>query len=210
MTPNIHSTANNDSADSKSRHEMRNRLNKANLAIKLIEKQLAAGQVEAAENTLSVAISALHETDQEIAKDLSPSDARSIPNDMGDQDQGSRPRRALIVEDDPNERALLASYLRVCGYEVDTAEDGHAALEYLSERKPDAVVMDMQMPRIDGCEAVREIRSNDSLDDVKLFVVSGMDQDQMQVPSGDRGVQRWFQKPLSPEDLVNELQTSLN
>jgi carbon storage regulator CsrA len=196
------------SAESESQHQMRNRLNKANLAIKLIGKQLAAGQVDAAEETLSVAIAALHETDQEIAKDLLPSDTRSIPNDGVDED--SRPKRALIVEDDPNERALLASYLRACGYEVDTAEDGHAALEYLSEQKPDAVVMDMQMPRLDGCEALREIRANDSLDDVKLFVVSGMDQDQTQVPSGDRGVQRWFQKPLSPEDLVNELAASLN
>ncbi|MGB7325455.1 MAG: response regulator, partial [Rubripirellula sp.] len=76
--------------------------------------------------------------------------------------------------------------------------------------KPDAVVMDMEMPRLNGSDCVKEIRSDYQFDDMKLFVVSGMEQRAMNVPSGDRGVQRWFQKPISPEELVDELASSLN
>jgi DNA-binding response OmpR family regulator len=119
-------------------------------------------------------------------------------------------KRALLVEDDPNERALLAAYLRASGYDVDTACDGQEALEYLAQQKPDAVVMDMEMPRLGGRAVVQKIRADDSLSDVKVFVVSGMEQLHMQIPTGDRGVERWFQKPLCPEELVNELVASLN
>lgn len=190
-----------ENSDSESNHELRNRLNKANLALRLASKLLTVGRVEDAEQSLSTALETLDNLDRqsEFAPTFEPLLA----------EPGKR-KRALLVEDDPNERALLASYLRASGFDVDTAQDGQAALEYLSRQKPDAVVMDMEMPRLSGREAVREIRADDSFDDMKLFIVSGMAQQAANVPSGDRGVQRWFQKPLSPEDLVEELTSSLN
>ena len=78
-------------------------------------------------------------------------------------------------------------------------------MDYLSSHKPDAVVMDMEMPRLNGRDTIEEIRRDEQFDDMKVFVVSGMEQKAMNVASGDRGVQRWFQKPLRPEDLVKEL-----
>ena len=109
-----------------------------------------------------------------------------------------------------NRSLLLAAYLQASGYDVDTAEDGLAALEYLSKNTPDAVVMDMEMPRLNGSQCVKRIRSDKRFDDMKLFVVSGMEQKAMKVAAGNLGVQRWFQKPLCPEDLVKELEASLN
>ncbi len=187
-------------SDSETKHALRNRLNKANLAMKLVSKQLALGRVEDAETSLAIALGALHDLDVN-------SESTPVPRSFSPK-TGSR-KRALLVEDDPNERALLASYLRASGFEVDTAEDGQAALEYLTQQKPDAVVMDMEMPRLSGQEAIREIRADDNFADIKLFIVSGMERCK-NVPIGDRGVQRWFQKPLCPEDLVQELSTSLN
>ena len=192
---------------SKEQHELRNRLNKANLAMQLLRKQLAEDKVTDAEESLAIALEAFDQMERAVA---AQGTARPKPFcDESRLDQGNR-KRALLVEDDPNERTLLASYLRASGYEVDTAEDGQAALEYLADHKPDAVVMDMEMPRLNGSECVKEIRNDYQFDDMKLFVVSGMEQKAMKVPTGDRGVQRWFTKPLCPEDLVNELDTSLN
>ena len=193
-------------ATSKEEHELRNRLNRANLAMQLLQKQLAAGRVNDAEESLTIALQAYDQMEKAVASpDAAPEDS-CFDACVSDAVR----KRALLVEDDPNERMLLASYLRASGYDVDTAEDGQAALDYLADHKPDAVVMDMEMPRLSGIECVKEIRNDYDVDEMKLFVVSGMNQKAANVPSGDQGVQRWFQKPLSPEDLVNELESSLN
>lgn len=211
------------SADGSLNHELRNRLNRANLALSLVQKQLSLGQVAAAEKSLALALETFAELEKNPAADVFRnqlphsqavnSQAASLAQAVSSTPaptKANKPKRALLVEDNPNERELLASYLRASGYIVDTAEDGQAALEYLSQHKPDAVVMDMEMPRLSGGETVAEIRHDDHFNDVKLFIVSGLSQEKTKIPTGDRGVQRWFQKPLRPEDLVNELSASLN
>lgn len=194
--------------DVKARHHLRNQLNKANLALQLIHKQLSAGLIDDAEESLTMALSSLSDLDRGVSGNQT---SFQLPKAKATQEHSKAPRkRALLVEDDPNERALLAAYLRASGYDVDTACDGQEALEYLAQQKPDAVVMDMEMPRVGGRVLVQKIREDDSLSDIKVFVVSGMEQLHLQIPSGDRGVERWFQKPLCPEELVNELVASLN
>lgn len=201
---------------SASRHALLNRLNQATLALRLIAKQMAQGQLEQAEHTLSVALAAFQTLEQSAAQDAALvaliQNQHSLQTLLFDRSQEKivKSKRALLVEDDPNERCLLASYLRSSGFEVDTACDGIEALEYLAKHKPDAVVMDMQMPRLAGDETVREIRSDYHFDDVKLFVVSGQEQSSANVPVGDRGIQRWFQKPLNPDSLVKEIMAGLN
>ena len=198
------------SAD-ETKHELRNRLNKANLALKLVSKQLAIGRIEDAEISLSTALQTLNAIDQQTESTEPAGDFESSAGEDGQtRESQSQRKRALLVEDDPNERALLASYLRASGFDVDTAEDGHAALEYLANGKPDAVVMDMEMPRLGGNDTVRKIRSNDFFDDMRVFVVSGTEQKLTNLTTGARGVQRWFQKPLCPEDLVREMSTTLH
>lgn len=205
------STADSVDVSAKAMHDLRNRLNKAQLAMTLLEKQLATGRMADAEASLALALKTFDEMERAagsaaVAQAGAGFEVTAMKDKAVPADGQSKPKkRALLVEDDPNERMLLASYLRASGYEVDTAEDGQAALDYLSTRKPDAVVMDMEMPRLNGRDAIQEIRSDEQFDDMKVFVVSGMAQKTMNVPSGDRGVQRWFQKPLRPEDLVDEL-----
>src|SRR5207248_2532852 len=80
-----------------------------------------------------------------------------------------RPRKALLVEDNANERELLAKFLRLGGFEVDTAGDGADALDYLRAKgKPDVVLMDMGMPRCDGPTTIRRIRGDRALSDLKI------------------------------------------
>lgn len=192
----------------KKHHDFKNRLNQVSLAISLAQKQLANGAADDAAKSLANALDTLQQWEQEDAR------RRNVPPGVsfepGAMVPGKPRKKALLVEDDPNERRLLASYLHASGYDVETAEDGHVALERLAKQKPDAVVMDMEMPRLHGRDCVRQIRSDRQFDDLKLFVVSGMDRERMQVPLGDRGVQRWFSKPLQPEELVFELANSLN
>jgi len=207
--PSSLANAESSTADqAKMKHDRLNQLNQANLALRLVQKQLATGDGSGAEKTLQIALSTFSLLEQQISSTRSPF-AAADPQVASTSGQTGK-KLALVVEDDPNERSLLAGYLRASGYQVDTVEDGRAALEYLSQRTPDAVVMDMEMPRLHGRETIAAIRANTKFDDLRLFVVSGSDQHETQVPVGERGIQRWFQKPLEPEDLVKELADSLN
>jgi CheY-like chemotaxis protein len=179
-------------------HRIRNRLNAATLALHLLQKQLEAGLTRSGEATIENALHELESLDRDVGRDLSDAAV-------------SHARRALLVEDNSNESELLAGYLRLCGYEVDTAQDGLAAISYLREReRPDVVLLDMMMPRLDGAKTVTSIRSDPRLEGIRVFAVSGSDRESMGMEIGPRGVDRWFRKPINPRDFVAELDKHLS
>ncbi len=120
------------------------------------------------------------------------------------------PRRALVVEDNPNERELLALFLRNAGLDVDTACDGSDALDYLhTHRRPDVVLLDMGLPRCDGVTVVRKVRQDPAYDGLMIFAISGQAPDSFSVSQGPGGVDRWFHKPVDPADLVRGMRQDL-
>jgi len=113
-------------------------------------------------------------------------------------------RKALVVEDNHNERRLLASYLALSGFEVESVDDGLQALDYLaSHEPPDAVVLDMHLPRLGGEQAVTVLRSDPRFRGLRVYAVSGMSRHDVRVPVGPGGVNQWFTKPLDPQQLVD-------
>jgi len=131
---------------------------------------------------------------------------RGMEVDAGEvlEQQERRSPRALLVEDDANERSLLASYLQLRGIDITTANDGQDAMDFLSlHAPPDVVLLDMHMPRCDGRQLIHSIRANAAMRRVKLFAVSGTDPRVLGVPDGPNGVDRWYAKPLDPERLVD-------
>jgi CheY-like chemotaxis protein len=70
----------------------------------------------------------------------------------------SRPKRILVVDDEEDVQVLICRILRDAGFEVDSAEDGAVALERLSDRRPDLVVLDLMMPGIDGWGVLERMR----------------------------------------------------
>ena len=184
----------------KERHELRNRLHAAKLALHLLQRQLDAGKSEKAERTLSRALNALGSLDDMAAEPV------AIRKELAKEGKC----RALIVEDNPNERNLMVGFLEICGYQVDAVEDGAAALAFLAENDhPDIVLLDVNMPRMDGPSTVSAIRSNPQYNDIKLFMVSGEDRDTVNLTEGAQGIQHWFSKPLEPKAFVNDLAKSI-
>jgi carbon storage regulator CsrA len=174
-------------------HEMRNHLHTALMGLCLVHKLLSRDMVEQAEQTLEELIANMQGLD--IA--LSASERSRLP---------SLRRRALVVEDNSNERQLLASYLSLSGFDVEAVDDGVKALDYLaSHDRPDAVVLDMQLPRLGGADAVSVLRSDPKFHGLKVFAVSGLDRQQARVPVGPQGVDFWFSKPLNPSELVEKI-----
>lgn len=180
-------------------HDIRNRLNATLLALHVLHEQLARDMVAEAEETLQRLLADMHGLDQDYGSQRVPAPA-------------DRPRRkALVVEDNSNERRLLAGYLSLAGYDVHTADDGLAALDYLaSHERPDAVVMDMQLPRLGGAAAVTVLRSDPRYQGLKVYAVSGMDRQELRLPEGPQGVDHWFSKPLDPGQLVERMNAELS
>ena len=126
------------------------------------------------------------------------------------EDEASTALSALLVESDPNERLLLAGYLRVSGIETTTANDNEDALNFLSlHAAPDIVLMDMKSPRCNGAFLVNAIRNGDHSQPQKLFAISESNPCDFGIRTGPDGIDRWFPKPVDPEHLVAEISHEL-
>jgi carbon storage regulator CsrA len=118
--------------------------------------------------------------------------------------------KALLVEDNPNERELLAIFLRLGGVDVELAGDGADALDYLrGGQRPDVVLLDMAMPRCDGPTTVREIRRDPAFGGLKIVAVAGLPEEDFNLGRGSAGVDRWFRKPVDPGLLLRCLKQEL-
>ncbi|MEM9826650.1 MAG: response regulator [Planctomycetota bacterium] len=191
-----------DEAAKKRRHDVRNRMHHANLALAVVQKQLNRGDMEKAQRALSQALTALGDLDQLAAE---PVGARKAIQ------QDKKVCRALLVEDDDNERELLAGFLELCGYHVDAVGDGIEAMDYLEkQQRPDLVLLDMNMPRMDGPATVSAIRKHPEYDDIKLFVVSGSDASDFTAAEDFSGVDCWFSKPINPAAFADNLHEELS
>jgi carbon storage regulator CsrA len=174
-------------------HKLRNDLNVVTLSIEMYERLVQQGDLDRAHQTYLQMLTRLKEIDMHHApaKIVVP-DAKPLA-------------RVLIVEDDDNERELLAGLLRMDGCCVDTVPDGAEAVARLSssEPRPDVVLLDMMLPKIDGPQTLSLIRKNDLLKNLTVFGMSGRRADEVGVTvGGQNGIDAWFEKPLNPNNLV--------
>ena len=109
----------------------------------------------------------------------------------------------LVVDDDQAVRDSLARSLHYSGWEVTTAGDGIEALARLSAMRPDAVIMDVMMPRLDGLEATRSLRASGN--DVPILVLTARDAVGDRVDGLDAGADDYMAKPFSFEELQARL-----
>ena len=109
----------------------------------------------------------------------------------------------LVVDDDQAVRDSLARSLQYTGYQVTTAQDGIEALAKLSSGYVDAVIMDVMMPRLDGLEATRMLRSSGN--DVPILVLTARDAIEDRVDGLDAGADDYMVKPFALDELLARL-----
>lgn len=115
--------------------------------------------------------------------------------------------RILVVDDDAAVRDSLRRSLAYNGYEVDTAPDGAAALDGIAVRRPDALVLDVMMPRLDGLETCRRLRA--AGDDLPILVLTARDAVSDRVAGLDAGADDYLPKPFALEELLARLRALL-
>ena len=115
--------------------------------------------------------------------------------------------RILVVDDDRAVRESLRRSLTFNGYTVDLATDGLDALEKVAATRPDAVVLDVMMPRLDGLEVCRRLRS--AGDDLPILVLTARDSVSERVAGLDAGADDYLPKPFALEELLARLRALL-
>lgn len=115
--------------------------------------------------------------------------------------------RILVVEDDPAVSAALDRALRLEGYEVAVEADGNAALRGLAVAPPDAVILDLGLPGLDGIEVCRRIRA--AGDDTPVLMLTARDAVDDRVQGLDAGADDYLVKPFALEELLARLRALL-
>lgn len=111
--------------------------------------------------------------------------------------------RVLVVDDEQRILNFLNSKLRASGYEVLTANNGAEALEQVQAQEPDLLVLDVMMPKMDGFETLRELRS---FSPVPVIVLSAKGTNADKVKGLDMGADDYLAKPFSPDELVARIE----
>jgi CheY-like chemotaxis protein len=122
----------------------------------------------------------------------------------------SKNRKILVVDDSPTVRKLISGKLEKCGHEVVCAVDGADALEKIKELKPDLVLLDITMPRMDGYQVCKHIRGDEETKDVPVVMISGKDGFFDKVRGRMAGTSGYITKPFGPETLMKTVETYLN
>jgi len=117
-----------------------------------------------------------------------------------------RDPRVPVVEDDEEIAQVLQRSLRLDGYEVRLAADGEAALDAAATYRPDLVILDLGLPRLDGMEVARRLRS---ADDVPILMLTARDALESRVEGLDAGADDYLIKPFERQELLARLRALL-
>jgi two-component system phosphate regulon response regulator PhoB len=113
----------------------------------------------------------------------------------------------LVVDDERDTRNVLQLLLRLEGHEVIAASDGVAALQAVGERRPDVIITDWMMPRMNGTELCRRLREDPTTRAVPIIVVSARG---LEPTHPDGLYERFLHKPFGLDELLEEVRTLLS
>jgi DNA-binding response OmpR family regulator len=113
-------------------------------------------------------------------------------------------RSAAIAEDDPEIQELLQFKLRANDFDVTTFEDGQSCIKHLEQHghEFDVVILDIMMPRTDGFQVLEHIRTDDSLSELPVLLLTARARESDVVEGFERGATDYMTKPFSPAEVV--------
>ena len=114
-------------------------------------------------------------------------------------------KKVLVVEDQEDNRQILRDLLASADYEMDEAENGQEALDAVARQRPDLILMDIQLPIMDGYEATRRIKADPALKDIPIIVVTSYALSGDEGKARDAGCDAYVTKPYSPRQLLAKI-----
>jgi DNA-binding response OmpR family regulator len=115
----------------------------------------------------------------------------------------------LVADDDPDILSLVSLRLEKAGYEVVSANDGREAYDAVQERRPDAAILDVRMPEMDGLELIRSIRADEQSKDMLVIALSARVREANIAEGLEAGADEYMQKPFSGKQLIELVEARL-
>ena len=118
-------------------------------------------------------------------------------------------KRILVVEDQEDNRQILRDLLANAGYEMIEAEDGEQALAQAAKHRPDLILMDIQLPLMDGYEATRRLKADPALRAIPVIVATSYALSGDEAKARAAGCDAYVAKPYSPRALLAKMREYL-
>ncbi len=114
-------------------------------------------------------------------------------------------KRILVVEDNPDNRTLIVDILLTQGYEVLVVPNGLECLGLLERERPDLILMDLRLPKLDGWEAARRIKSHPEWQDIPVIALTAQAMIGDRQKALDAGCDDYIPKPLDMRELTSKI-----
>ena len=119
-------------------------------------------------------------------------------------------KRILLAEDEPSVTRLIQVNLELAGYTLDCVADGEAALAAIRDALPDLLILDVTMPRLDGFEVLRALKSDPETAQLPVVMLTGKSDDESVFKAWQSGVDCYMTKPFDPAELATMVQRLLS
>ncbi|NTZ17842.1 response regulator transcription factor [Paenibacillus sp. JMULE4] len=116
-------------------------------------------------------------------------------------------KKILVVDDEPSISMLIEFNLKLVGYDVHCVYDGESVFSTIKEYRPDLIVLDLMLPKVDGFQVCRRLRSQNNL--VPIIMLTAMHDLSDKIAGLDNGADDYMTKPFSPQELISRIQAIL-
>jgi DNA-binding response OmpR family regulator len=114
-------------------------------------------------------------------------------------------KKILVAEDEPDIRGLIAFSLQYAGFDVVEASNGRDAVDKAAAEKPDLILLDVRMPKMNGYEACKALKSRKSTRDIPVVFLSARGQESEIKHGLDLGAEEYILKPFAPDELYRRV-----
>src|SRR3989338_138821 len=114
----------------------------------------------------------------------------------------SRKKKILVVDDEKDLTALVSLHMKMAGFEVLTASNGEKALDLSREEKPDLIILDLMLPKIDGWQVCERLQQDIATQDIPVIMLTARAETEDKLKGFEAGADDYVTKPFSPRELV--------
>lgn len=136
-------------------------------------------------------------------------DASEVARDTATPSVGPLPQRILVVEDDPDLCDLLCDLLNTQGYRAEAVQDGAAAIRRVADACPDAVVLDVMLPEMDGFQVCQALKFHRETNLIPILMLTALDSAEARQRGLRVGADRYLTKPFQPDELLRQLRGTI-
>jgi CheY-like chemotaxis protein len=133
---------------------------------------------------------------------------RELPSGIVKHIEVSKMKKILVCEDDPDIQKSLKNILKKNDYDVYAAQDGKEAIDLAKKISPDAILLDIRMPKVDGLEVAREIRKCNT--QTKIIFITAFQSPELFREAAQYNIFEYLVKPVSPEDILKTIRDAVN